>query len=128
LSPIASTCLSLGIGDARPGDATIICGAEGHPIVEDKNVLHIHIPHKSKLVTIMTRTLFPETISFALKRGILNHSRISITATDLSRQTLDLSIAITLVLLCLFFDDKGISLAAKHGLMKALWRIGGIKQ
>lgn len=105
---IGSTGISLGIGTASTGHATIICGSEANSMGEEM-VLHLHIPRKSKPLTVMTQTLFPTVISFAVKHGILNNSPISIIATDSSRQVLDISIATTLIILCLFFDDKGIS-------------------
>jgi hypothetical protein len=112
LSQIGSSRVSLGIGIMVRTHATIICGSEGDSMREDENVLHLCIPRKSKLWN-MAQTLFPATISFAIKHGILNNSPISILATNLSRQVLDVSIATTLVLLCSFFDDKGMFLMLK---------------
>jgi Rit1 N-terminal domain len=108
LSPVDSTSISLGVGTMIPEHATIMCSSEGDSVQENARVLYLRIPRKSKLLSIMTQTLFPAAISFAVKHHILNHSPLSIKATDPSRQSLDLSIAVTLVLLCLFFDAQGI--------------------
>jgi len=106
-SPIGSTGLFLGTGSAIPGHSTVICGAEDRSM-EEENVLYLHLPRKVKPLMIMTQTVFPAAISFAIKCGILNQSSISIISSSSSRQVLDLSIAVTLILLCLFFDDQGI--------------------
>lgn len=107
LSPIGSTCISLGTGTANSRQPAIFCCADGDSISENDESLYVYIPRKSKPYTIMTQTLFPAVISFAIKHDILNYSQISIIATNLSRQVLDLSITTTLILLCLFFNDKG---------------------
>jgi Rit1 N-terminal domain len=112
LSQIGSTRISLGVGSIIPTHATIICGSEGDSMQEDENVLRLYIPRKSKTWN-MTQTLFPATMSFAIKHGILNNSPILILASNLSRPFLDMSIATTLVLLCSFFDDKGMFLMLK---------------
>ena len=110
VSVIASTGLSLGIGDVTQGKTTIlVCGETRQSELEDINVLYLHIPTKSKPITLLTQKIFPQAIAFALDNGVLTNSPISILATDSSRQTLDLSISITLILLSLFFDDNGIS-------------------
>ena len=106
ISRIGSTGIFLGIGTAIPEHATIICGSEDNSL--QKNVLYLHIPRKAKPVTIMTQSLFPAAVLFTVKHGILTNSSISIIATEPSKQVLDLSIAVTLILLCLFFDDQGI--------------------
>jgi len=111
VSRIGCTYIFLGTGIAIPGHATILC-VSGDDSTE-QNVLHLHIPRKAKPLTIMTQTLFPAAISFAIKHGILDHSSISIIAVNSSRDLLDLSIAVTVILLCLFFDEQGIFPSSK---------------
>jgi tRNA A64-2'-O-ribosylphosphate transferase len=111
LSAIGTTNISIGIGNAIPGRISIVCGSENHA---NADALYLHIPAKSKPLTIMTQKLFPVAAQFVVTHGILNHSRISITAIDLSRRNLDLSISVTLILLCLFFDDHGIFLLPSY--------------
>ena len=106
ISRIGSSGIFLGIGTIIREHATIICGSEDNS--QQKNVLYLHIPRKAKPVTVMTQSLFPAAISFTIKHGILTNSSISIIATESSKQVVDLSIAVTLILLCLFFDDQGI--------------------
>ena len=108
-SIIGSTCLSLGIGRAKAGNVAIVCGLEGEAMREGGKVLYLPMPPRSKPLWIMTKTLYPAVVSFVVKHGILNKSKISIMAIDLSRQVLDLSIAVALIILCLFFDDQGHS-------------------
>lgn len=107
---IGSTGIFLGIGTTIPKHATIICGSEES---SRQNVLYLHIPRKAKPVTVMTQALFPAAVSFTVKHGILNNSSISIIATESSKEVVDLSIAVTLILLCLFFDDQGIFPSSK---------------
>ena len=106
-SRIGVSNLCLGVGGSMTGAPTIVCshGAEG--VLEQSMKVNLSIPSKSKPLTVMIKTVFPAAISFALKHGILDNSSIAIVATDSSRQSLDLSIAVTLVLLSLFFDDQG---------------------
>jgi len=106
-SRIGVSDLYLGVGGGMPGTPTIVCGHGAEGVLEQSTELNLSIPSKSKPLTVMIQKVFPAAISFALKHGILNNSSIAIVAPDSSRQSLDLSIAITLVLLCLFFDDQG---------------------
>jgi hypothetical protein len=105
-SVIGFTGISLGIGSFGHGNATIVCGKLNET---KEDTMYVDISSKSKLVVALTRKIFPSIVSFALAKGILNHSPLSILAVDNSRETLDLSISISLVLLTLFFDDNGIS-------------------
>ena len=111
-SQIGSTGLFLGTGTAISRRATIICAAEDNSMEED-NVLYLHLPRKAKPLTVMTQTAFPAAISFAIKHGILSQSSISIISSSSSKQVLDLSIGVTLILLSLFFDDQGILPSSK---------------
>jgi len=106
-SQIGATNISLGIGGGMSGIATIVCGDGAAEVFEDSSVLNLSILVKSKPLTVMVQRVFPAAVSFALKHGILNNSSILVLATDSSRQLLDLSIAVTLVLLSLFLDDHG---------------------
>jgi Rit1 N-terminal domain len=106
-SAIGASGISLGIGSSARGAATIICGNPGE---STEKTLYVDISHKSKPVRVLTKTIFPSVISFALANGILDHSPVTILAIDTSRQTLDLSIAVALVLLTLFFNDDGTTL------------------
>jgi Rit1 N-terminal domain len=106
VSPIGLSSISLGLGVAKLGETCIVCGTTTAP---ESQSLYIPVPSKTtKAVVTMTKEAFPTSISFAIKHGILNGSPISIKATNPSRETVDLSIAVTLVLLSLFFDDNGI--------------------
>jgi hypothetical protein len=106
VSPIGLSRISLGLGVAKLGETCIVCGTI---TTRESESLHLPVPSKTaKQVVTMTKEVFPTSISFAIKHGILNGSPISVKATNPSRETVDLSIAITLVLLCLFFDNNGI--------------------
>jgi hypothetical protein len=107
ISPIGTTSVSLGVGAAKPGRTSIVCGTQT-AVDTDSRTLYLTVPTKhAKTLVILTQDIFPATIAFALEHGILNSSSISIVATDPSKETIDMSVAITLILLCLFFDDKG---------------------
>lgn len=106
-SRIGATNICLGVGCGKRGVPTIVwCHGVGE-VLEEASTLNLSIPAKSKLLTVMVRQVFPAAVSFALKHGILTNTSLLVVAIDPSRQLLDLSIAITLVLLCLFFDDQG---------------------
>jgi hypothetical protein len=107
-SRIGVSNLYLGVGGGMPGTPTIVCshGAEG--VLQQSMELNLSIPSKSKPLRVMIQKVFPAATWFALKHGILNNSSIAIVAKDSSRQSIDLAIAVMLVLLCLFFDDQGI--------------------
>jgi hypothetical protein len=66
----------------------------------------VNIPQKSNVVRVTVHEILPKVVSFALNNDIFNNP-ICIKAANTSRQTLDLSVAITLVLLSLFFNDNG---------------------
>jgi tRNA A64-2'-O-ribosylphosphate transferase len=104
-SEIRPSSISLGIG-LTGGSArrTIICGSETR---EEEGVICVNIPSKSNVVRVMVHEILPKVVSFALNHDILNNHPIVIKAANTSRQTLDLSIAITLVVLSLFFNDNG---------------------
>jgi hypothetical protein len=106
-SRIGVSNLYLGVGGGMPGTPTIVCGHGTEGVLEQSMELKLSIPSKSKPLTVMIQKVFPVAISFAFKHGILNNSSIAIVATDSSRPSIDLSIAVTLVLLSLFFDDQG---------------------
>lgn len=110
-SPIGLTGISLGIGQSPLSGPSIICGTEGSSAQDEKDVLYLSAPSKSKSLAAMTQTILPVAISFAIKHNILSNSKISILAIDSSRPVLDLSIAVALIILCLFFDDHGNSFA-----------------
>ena len=115
-SQIGITKLYLGVGGGTSGTPTIVCGHGEGGVLEESMVLNLSIATKSKskpLTTIIEQT-FPAAVSFALKHGILKTSPIAILGIDSSRQLLDLSIAVTLVLLCLFFDDQGTHPPLQH--------------
>ena len=108
VSAIGTTGLSLGVGATRPGTVQIICGMNGPSVRSEKDALYVSLPTKqAKPLAIMIKEIFPAAVSFAQTHDILRGPAITILATDSSRQLLDLSIALTLVLLVLFFNDKG---------------------
>ena len=108
-SQIGSTNVYLGIGRGMSETPTILCDHGEGEALDGSKVLKLSIPSKSKPLTIITQKLFPAAVSFALTHGILSNTPIAVVATDSSRQLQDLSTAVTLVLLCLFFDDQGTS-------------------
>ena len=114
VSGMRGTNLRLGIGRATDclGKTMIVCGGmamedgvDGH----EGNFLFIELPKKGKSVIHLTQTIFPKTVEFAFDQGILNHHSITIQSINSSRENLDLSISITLILLSLFFNDNGPS-------------------
>jgi tRNA A64-2'-O-ribosylphosphate transferase len=108
VSAIGTTGLLLGVGATRPGTVQIICGMNGPSVRSEKDALYVSLPTKqAKPLAIMIKEIFPAAVSFAQTHDILRGPAITILATDSSRQLLDLSIALTLVLLVLFFNDKG---------------------
>jgi Rit1 N-terminal domain len=133
ISGIGGTNLSLGMGDAGSGIGNsssgmpmIVCGGNERPEgqeeeEEGERILYVSLPRKGKLVTILTQRIFPNVVSFALDHGVLNHRPITVTSIDSSRQNLDLSIAIGLVLLSLFFNDKGIPLSLLYPCIRLLY-------
>jgi hypothetical protein len=106
-SRIGVSNLYLGVGGGMSGTPTIVCSHGSEGVLEQSMELNLSIPSKSKPLTVMVQKVFPAAISFALKHGILNNSSIAIVATDTSRQSIDLSIAVTLVLLSLFCANQG---------------------
>jgi tRNA A64-2'-O-ribosylphosphate transferase len=107
VSPIASTGLYLGIGDSLPGTTKIICRVQESALCDGSQTLSVSLPVKSKPYVELTQKIFPAAVTFAYYHGILNNTKMTVVATDMSRSSLDLSIAVTLVLLCLYFDDEG---------------------
>jgi tRNA A64-2'-O-ribosylphosphate transferase len=101
VSPIACTGVSIGIGNAISGTTRIVCGTSGP---ETCDTLSLNLPVKSRPYIELTQRIFPAAVLFASENG---NSMISVVAIDTSRDALDLSIAVTLILLCLFFDDEG---------------------
>jgi tRNA A64-2'-O-ribosylphosphate transferase len=106
VSPIACTGLSVGIGNTVSGTTRIVCGTL-EPGDCDHQTLFLNLPIKSRPYVELTQITFPAAVLFAFEHGILSHSLMSVVAIDTSRDALDLSIAVSLVLLCLFFDDEG---------------------
>ena len=106
---IKPSAISLGIGITPETYPTIICGSEAGPCQHGESVLYMNLPAKSRVVHVMVREILPTIVSFALSQDILRTGLISIKAANPSREKLDLSIAVTLVVLSLFFDDKGVS-------------------
>jgi tRNA A64-2'-O-ribosylphosphate transferase len=107
--------IALGLGQTVESCPTIICRSESVPCRQNKEVLWINIPAKSKAVHVIVHEILPTIVSFALHHKILHSSPISIKAADSSQETVDLSIAVTLVILCLYFNDKGLSIFGKGG-------------
>jgi len=101
--------ISLGIGITPETYPTIICGSETSPCRHGERVLYTNIPAKSRVAHVMVHEILPAVVSFALSHDILRTGLISIKAANPCREKLDLSIAVALVVLCLFFDDKGVS-------------------
>ena len=101
--------LGIGRGDCM-GKTMIICGGmeNGFQGLEE-NFLFVDLPKKGKCVTYLTKTIFPKTVEFAFDQGILKNHSITILSINSSRENLDLSIAIMLILLSLFFNDNGTS-------------------
>ena len=106
VSPIACTGLSIGIGNAVSGTTRIVCGIL-EPGDCGHQTLSLNLPIKSRPYVELSQITFPAAVLFASEHGILSHSLMSVVAIDPSRDALDLSIAVSLVLLCLFFDDEG---------------------
>lgn len=107
VSPIASTSLYLGIGDSFQGTIRIVCREKEPVLCDDSQTLSVFLAVKSKPYVELTQKIFPAAVTFAYDHGILNNTKMKVVATDMSRSSLDLSIAVSLVLLCLYFDDEG---------------------
>jgi Rit1 N-terminal domain len=108
--------VSLGIGLTVGSGWTIICGSETMMSREEgEGLISVNIPAKSNIVRVMVHEILPKVVSSALNNDILNNRPISVKAANTSRETLDLSIAITLVLLSLFFNDSGTRSRSKRG-------------
>jgi tRNA A64-2'-O-ribosylphosphate transferase len=99
--------VSLGTGLTSGSGCTIICGSKTLMSREEDGVISVNIPTKSNVVQVMVHQVLPKVVSFALNHEILANNPISIKAANTSPQTLDLSIAITLVLLSPCFNDDG---------------------
>jgi len=117
VSCIAPTSLSLGIGSAPTNPPTIICGEDGQ---STNDILYLTLSRKTKPVIALIQDIFPAAVTFAKKHSVLSCSPIIILAIDSSKVAIDLSIAITLILLTLLFDERGISPIKSYSLQESL--------
>jgi hypothetical protein len=106
-SRILPTSISLGIEDFSQAGTRIICGKEG---CSTDDTLFVNIQAKIKPVVALVRNIFPSVVRFALDKGILTKAEIFVLASDVSKEAVDISIGVSLVLLTLFFDELGILL------------------